>query len=143
MKQNKTKKTQAGRSAASWGRQNMLPSLFAGAELSPHLHLLLVLLLLLLPPLLLQEAFLLSEGGGTLESIRQWLRSVGSVQGQRHGLLPSPPPPPRPAMDDANSCRNHKTLSDYKHNETVTYYQQLNSGTGASRVTLAAVFIPL
>lgn len=101
----------------------MLLSLFAGAEIPP-------------PPLL-------SEGGGTLESIRQRLKSVGSVRGQRHGLPPSPPPPPRPAMDDANSCRNHKTLSDYKHNESVTYHQQLSSGAGASRVILAAVFIPL
>lgn len=39
-------------------------------------------------------------------------------------------PPPQMTMDDTNSRRNHKALSDYKHNESLTYYCWLNSAMG-------------
>lgn len=33
-------------------------------------------------------------------------------------------------IDDTNSRRNHKALSDYKHNESLTYYCWLNGAMG-------------
>lgn len=39
-------------------------------------------------------------------------------------------PPPQMTIDDTNSRRNHKTLSDYKHNESLTYYCWLNGAMG-------------
>lgn len=39
-------------------------------------------------------------------------------------------PPPQMTMDDTNSRRNHKALSDYKHNESLTYYCWLKSAMG-------------
>lgn len=39
-------------------------------------------------------------------------------------------PPPQMTIDDTNSRRNHKALSDYKHNESLTYYCWLNGTMG-------------
>lgn len=39
-------------------------------------------------------------------------------------------PPPQMTIDDTNSGRNHKALSDYKHNESLTYYCWLNGAMG-------------
>lgn len=39
-------------------------------------------------------------------------------------------PPPQMTIDDTNSRRNHKVLSDYKHNESLTYYCWLNGAMG-------------
>lgn len=39
-------------------------------------------------------------------------------------------PPPQMTIDDTNSSWNHKAWSDYKHNESLTYYCWLNGAMG-------------
>lgn len=52
--------------------------------------------------------------------------------------------PPQMTIDDANSGRTHKALSDYKHNETMTYYCWLNTTMDSVfRVLLMFYFLVL
>lgn len=49
-------------------------------------------------------------------------------------------PPPQMTIDDTNSRRNHKALSDYKHNERLTYYCWLNGVMGKVDCTVSQEF---
>lgn len=48
--------------------------------------------------------------------------------------------PPQMTIDDTNSRRNHKALSDYKHNESLTYYCWLNGAMGKVDCSISQEF---
>lgn len=52
-------------------------------------------------------------------------------------------PPPQMTIDDTNSSRNHKAWSDYKHNESLTYYCWLNGAMGKGHCKRFSGVFPL